>query len=236
MPQNPDLWKQPKLVFRDIVERPTFWLDIEGAVVNGDCYWLTCDDPDDTDLLWLAAAVGNSTFIERFYDYRFNNKLYSGRRRFMTQYVESFPLPDPTGSIGKKIISKARLLYDAIPSADDGSLCEELNAMVWEAFGLGISVGEQVGDRDTERAGEGLQGAQGDVALAAFDRADVGAVQAAGVSERLLRQVSCGSQRADVGGKDLSQGAAGTPELLIGHYGAGDESCAGDAYGSTDYK
>lgn len=136
VPQNPDLWQHPKLVFRDIVEQPTFWLDLEGSVVNGDCYWLTCDDPEQSDLLWLAAAVGNSTFIERFYDYRFNNKLYSGRRRFMTQYVENFPLPDPHGAVGKKIIASVKLLYDAIPSEDDDSNREEINAMVWEAFGL----------------------------------------------------------------------------------------------------
>lgn len=136
VPQNPDLWRRPKLIFRDIAERPTFWLDLDGSVVNGDCYWLTCDAPEHSDLLWLAAAVGNSTFIERFYDYRFNNKLYSGRRRFMTQYVERFPIPDPHRDVGKQIIAKTRVLYNAIPSADDGSLMEELNALVWEAFGL----------------------------------------------------------------------------------------------------
>lgn len=136
VPQDPDLWKRPKLVFRDIVEQPAFWLDLDGSVVNGDCYWLVCADPEHSDLLWLAAAVGNSTFIERFYDYRFNNKLYSGRRRFMTQYVENFPLPDPRGSIGKKIISKAKLLYDAIPSATDAASHAELNTLVWDAFGL----------------------------------------------------------------------------------------------------
>ena len=136
VPQNPDLWPRPKLIFRDIAEQPAFWLDLDGSVVNGDCYWLTCDAPEHSDLLWLAAAVGNSTFIERFYDYRFNNKLYSGRRRFMTQYVERFPIPDPHRDVGKQIIAKARALYDAIPSAADGSLLAELNALVWQAFGL----------------------------------------------------------------------------------------------------
>ena len=29
-----------KIIFRDIVEHPTFWLDIDGTVVNGDCYWI----------------------------------------------------------------------------------------------------------------------------------------------------------------------------------------------------
>ena len=125
-----------KIVFRDIVEQPTFWIDLDGSVVNGDCYWLACDDVGDSDLLWLAAGVGNSTFIERFYDYRFNNKLYSGRRRFMTQYVEVFPLPDPRKGVGQEIILKSKLLFESIPLATGDTLLEEVNALVWESFGL----------------------------------------------------------------------------------------------------
>ena len=134
VPQNPNAWSLPKLVFRDIVEKPTFWVDLNGSVVNGDCYWLICQNPEQTDLLWLAVAVGNSTFIERFYDYRFHNKLYAGRRRFLTQYVEQFPLPDPDKSIGKHIIAKAKQIYDCTPSPDAEQLQEELDAMVWKAF------------------------------------------------------------------------------------------------------
>lgn len=136
VPQNPDAWKQRKLVFRDIANQPTFWIDLNGSVVNGDCYWLTCDDSEDSDLLWLAASVGNSTFIERFYDYRFNNKLYAGRRRFMTQYVETFPLPNPQGSVGQEIVAKSKLLFESMPSSEDNNLLAELNALVWESFGL----------------------------------------------------------------------------------------------------
>lgn len=136
VPQNPDAWDMPKLVFRDIAEKPTFWLDLDGSVVNGDCYWLICQNPAQTDLLWLAAAVGNSTFIERFYDHRFHNKLYAGRRRFITQYVEKFPLPDPHSPTGKAIVAKAKQIYRCIPSPEADRLQKELNTMVWEAFGL----------------------------------------------------------------------------------------------------
>ena len=108
VPQNPNAWIQPKLVFRDIAQEPTFWVDLNGSVVNGDCYWLVAQNPADVDLLWLAAAIANSTFIERFYDLCFHNKLYAGRRRFMTQYVENFPLPDPQNSPSKYIIAKAK--------------------------------------------------------------------------------------------------------------------------------
>jgi len=134
VPQDPASWEQTKLVFRDISEEPTFWIDQDGSVVNGDCYWLISQDPAQTDLIWLAAAVGNSTFIERFYDCRFNNKLYAGRRRFITQYVEKFPLPDPYSPLGKAIISKAKQIYACVPSAEADELQKELDVMVWEAL------------------------------------------------------------------------------------------------------
>jgi len=136
VPQDPGAWKLPKLVFRDIAEEPTFWIDQDGSVVNGDCYWLICQNPAQTDLLWLAVAVGNSTFIERFYDHCFHNKLYAGRRRFITQYVEKFPLPDPYGPVGKAIIAKAKRIYDCTPSPEADVLWKELDAMIWQAFGL----------------------------------------------------------------------------------------------------
>ncbi len=64
VPQDPRAWARPKLVFRDIAAEPAFWLELDPAVGNGDCYWLTARQPTDTELLWLAAAVGNSTFIQ----------------------------------------------------------------------------------------------------------------------------------------------------------------------------
>ncbi len=136
VPQDPDAWDQPKLVFRDITERPTFWIDEEHTVVNGDCYWMVADKRHDPRLLWLAAAVGNSSFIEAFYDRRFHNKLYAGRRRFMTQYVEQFPLPDPDSSVGEAIIRKTRQLYEVCGQPCADVIAAELDRLVWEAFGL----------------------------------------------------------------------------------------------------
>lgn len=138
VPQDPAAWSAPKLVFRDISERPIFWLDLDGSVVNGDCYWLVAGRPESEDLLWLAAAVANSTFIEAFYDHRFNNKLYAGRRRFITQYVELFPLPDPTSELAREIIAKAKAIYGEIGTAEAVTLEAQLDQMVWKVFGLGV--------------------------------------------------------------------------------------------------
>lgn len=134
VPQNPADWPGPKLVFRDISEQPTFWMDLEGTVVNGDCYWLTGDE----ELLWLAVGVANSTFIERFYDLRFNNKLYAGRRRFITQYVELFPLPDPESSVARQIVTACRDLYARLDDGPDPALEQRIDRMVWTAFGLPV--------------------------------------------------------------------------------------------------
>lgn len=136
VPHNPSDWIHLKLVFRDISEKPTFWIDKKGAVVNGDCYWLKCEDNANPDWLWLALAVANSTFIEVFYDHRFNNKLYAGRRRFITQYVELFPLPNPESIEAKEIIQLAKRIYETTPSTEANKLEMKLNAMVWKIFGL----------------------------------------------------------------------------------------------------
>jgi len=136
VPQDPSSWASPKLVFRDISEEPTFWLDLEGSIVNGDCYWLVSEQSEDTELLWLAAAVANSTFIEVFYDHSFNNKLYAGRRRFITQYVERFPLPDPVLPGTRAIVAMAKQIYETVDINNDDDLLAELNALVWKAFGV----------------------------------------------------------------------------------------------------
>jgi adenine-specific DNA-methyltransferase len=136
VPQDPANWSAPKLVFRDISEVPTFWLDLEGTIVNGDCYWLASERPEDAELLWLAAAVANSTFIEAFYDHSFNNKLYAGRRRFITQYVERFPLPNLSLPCSRTIIAMAKQIYDEIDSDKTEAIAVELDKLVWEAFGV----------------------------------------------------------------------------------------------------
>lgn len=88
------------------------------------------------DLLWLILAVGNSSFLETLYDHRFNNKLYAGRRRFMTQYVEKFPLPNPETELSRRIVYLAKRIYDLMPSPNAKNLEEELDQLVWQAFGF----------------------------------------------------------------------------------------------------
>ena len=136
VPQDPAQWKKTKLVFRDIAAEPCFWIDKAGSVINGDCYWMTCDDSKLENLLWLAAAVGNSTFIEQFYDHRFHNKLYAGRRRFLTQYVREFPLPKPSLKRSQQIIEIAKSIHAAPDHKEAPAKMEKVNRLVWQSFGL----------------------------------------------------------------------------------------------------
>ena len=136
VPQDPAVWSQSKLVFPDISEKPIFWLDTSGGVVSGECYWLQCKNKDEQDLMWLALAVANSSFIEVFYDHRFNNKLYSGKRRFITQYVEQFPLPKPDVPTSIEIIQLTKEIHKKTPSSEAEKLGSILDELVWKSFGL----------------------------------------------------------------------------------------------------
>ena len=135
VPQDPDVWPLRKLVWRDIAATPTFWVDLDGMVVNGDCYWWL-PNSRDTDLLWLAAGVGNSSFVTQFYDHCFNNRLYAGRRRFMTQYVKTFPLPNPERDISREICRAAKRAYVECDTPEITGLQRTIDGMVLRAFGL----------------------------------------------------------------------------------------------------
>ncbi|HLS78234.1 MAG TPA: N-6 DNA methylase [Nocardia sp.] len=144
VPQRPDRWPKPKIVFPDISDRARFALDRSGAVVNGDCYWISladltgpaCAGHPPEQLAHLVMAVANSAFGVRFYDAVCGNRLYSGRRRWITQYVSRLPLPDPGGEPARRIAALAAELADGDRPVDAaaGQLLDEL---VEAAFGVG---------------------------------------------------------------------------------------------------
>ncbi len=134
VPQKAHLWSKPKIVFRDIADVPQFWFDNSGAIVNGDCYWIDFTNYSE-DMIYLCLAVFNSPLIEKFYDLKFNTKLYSGKRRYMTQYVDQFPIPDPNKSESKILIDLVKR-YLMSNNTDCSLLKEKIDEMVYEAFGL----------------------------------------------------------------------------------------------------
>lgn len=134
VPQNPDSWKDKKIVFRDISEHPQFWLDDTGAIVNGDCYWIDIKENISDDILYLALAITNSHFIEKYYDVKFNTKLYSGKRRYMTQYVEQFPIPYYGSKLAQEAISIVKKIIAESNEDNASSDYKRLNDIVDKLF------------------------------------------------------------------------------------------------------
>ena len=104
-----------------------FVTDTSGAVVNGNCYWISMDDIVDENLAFLMLAVANSSLGVRFYDETCGNKLYSGKRRWITQYVKRMPLPNPATHEARRVIALARSL------AADGHVSEDLATQLDDA-------------------------------------------------------------------------------------------------------
>lgn len=134
VPQNPDSWSKRKIVFRDISAVPQFWIDESGSVVNGDCYWIEINSDVPEETVYLALAVANSPFIERYYDVKFNTKLYSGKRRYMSQYVEQFPLPFYDTPLAKKAVSLVEKIIAENGYGSDSCYKKELDSIVDRMF------------------------------------------------------------------------------------------------------
>jgi len=137
VPQNPESWILPKLVFPDISIDARFFYDENGSVVNGNCYWIVAQTEQENELLFLIQGVANSELMSRYHDLCFNNKLYSGRRRYFSQYIEKYPIPDPESDNSKQIIKVVKQLNKLSAINENiSSLEHELNALINLAFGF----------------------------------------------------------------------------------------------------
>ncbi|MCB0596323.1 MAG: hypothetical protein H6557_06920 [Lewinellaceae bacterium] len=112
-----------------------FYYDEDGRIVNGNCYWISATKEEEKDLLFLIQGVSNSIFMTKYHDLIFNNKLYSGKRRYFSQYVENYPLPDIHSSAAKEVISIVKKLnFDNLEEDANSTLEEELEIQVAKAF------------------------------------------------------------------------------------------------------
>ena len=109
-------------------------MDKTGAIVNGDCYWIDIHDSISDNLIYLTLAVANSTFIEKYYDIKFNTKLYSGKRRFMSQYVEQFPIPDPTTPHALEAIKYVKKIIAELDNNNQLHYRKKLNEIITKIF------------------------------------------------------------------------------------------------------
>ncbi|OWP85851.1 hypothetical protein BWK60_11905 [Flavobacterium covae] len=136
VPHRPDQWKYPKLVFPDISLKPRFYFDNGGKIVNGNCYWIVATKESDVEKLFLIQGVANSKLMTKYHDLVFNNKLYSGRRRYFTQYVEKYPLPDFNSEIAKEIIVIVKELNHSNDKTVISDLKNQLEIAVAKSFGV----------------------------------------------------------------------------------------------------
>ncbi|PYE42684.1 N-6 DNA methylase [Paenibacillus barcinonensis] len=110
VPHDPNSWGKLKVVFPDISPEPKFFLDTEGCIVDGNSYWITLNEGFSEDILFLILAISNTRLMTKYHDISFQNKLYSGRRRYLTQYVEKYPIPNPETEYAKKLVSLSKEL------------------------------------------------------------------------------------------------------------------------------
>jgi len=136
VPHRPDQWKYSKLVFPDISLKPRFYLDTNGKIVNGNCYWIVATKEEDVDKLLLIQGIANSKLMTKYHDLVFNNKLYSGRRRYFSQYVEKYPLPDFDSLKAKEIIAIVKDLNQSNDTMEISKLENQLEIVVAESFGV----------------------------------------------------------------------------------------------------
>ena len=136
VPQNPALWQYPKIVFPDISVSPRFCFDDSGAIVNGNCYWIVAQTDEELNRLYLIEGVANSPLMERYHDLSFNNKLYSGRRRYLTQYIAKYPMPPLDNPASIRIISLVKQINTISDPHQIAILEKEINQYVYQAFGV----------------------------------------------------------------------------------------------------
>lgn len=134
VPQNPAYWELPKLVFPDISTTPRFYFDNSGKIVNGNCYWMVAEKTSDRELLLLIQGIANSKLMTKYHDLVFNNKLYSGRRRYFAQYVENYPLPDIDTIESKEIINTVKRINSTNDKSIINKLVELLENQVSNAY------------------------------------------------------------------------------------------------------
>ncbi len=104
-----DFYK-PKLVVPDISSESKFLYDESKKLVDGNCYWIILKDNIPNDYLFLILGLCNSKFMEKYHNMVFQNKLYSGKRRYISQYISKYPMINPDSKEAKNIIKYVKMI------------------------------------------------------------------------------------------------------------------------------
>ena len=84
----------------------------------------------------LIQGIANSKLMTKYHDLVFSNKLYSGRRRYFSQYVQNYPLPDINSSNSIDIINLVKKINKTTDEMKIEKLAQKLEMFVAKAFGV----------------------------------------------------------------------------------------------------
>ena len=145
VPHDPNSWKEPKIIFPDISEDTRFFYDEEGVIVDGNCYWIIPKKNVNSDILFLILGIANSKLMSKYHDIAFQNKLYSGRRRYLTQYVKNYPLPDPSSIYSKNIVRFVKkILFDNLDKNEVTIIEKEIEDEINKYYDLSLYNNEKL--------------------------------------------------------------------------------------------
>jgi hypothetical protein len=81
--------------------------------------------------------------MTRFHDLAFGNKLYAGRRRYITQYVARYPYPDPSSAAGQELVAVVKEIVQSVEGGTHktrlSSVELRVNHLVQECFGVTLN-------------------------------------------------------------------------------------------------
>ena len=74
--------------------------------------------------------------MEKYHDLCFNNKLYNGKRRYLSQYVEKYPIPNINHPSCQKIISLVKEITESLSLSpnDINIYSSQIDELVYEVF------------------------------------------------------------------------------------------------------
>lgn len=122
-------FEQPKIVFPDIAVTPRFAFEPEGAYLGNTAYVIPLPD------LYLLGVL-NSRTVEQFYR-TISAQVRGGYLRFIRQYVEQIPIPEPPAADRNAIADLARQCLEAAGQGPEVAAWEaEIDARVARLYGL----------------------------------------------------------------------------------------------------
>lgn len=137
VPHNPDDWKKLKIVFPDISSSAQFSIDKKGNLVNGNCYWIIPKKEINDDWLYLASGVANSEVMKKYHGIKFQNVLYSNKKRYLTQYVNNYLLPDIENKYSKEIVYYMKKITDNNHDQEEFlKIKDKVDCLTEKAFGI----------------------------------------------------------------------------------------------------